>query len=392
LEIKWGDGYSGILQRVLKQEINNTIRKNLYVGLHAFSGEGTYFISFEDPNRNYGIVNIPNSVNVPMYVDAKLVINNSLGPNNSPLLLSNMYMIGNINSIVTYNPGVYDADGDSLAYKLSVCKGGGGLPIPGYTLPAASNLIGIDHETGDFLWDSPVLQGTYSIYILIEEWRQGIMIGTVHTDMNINIDAGNGNDVPVITAISDTIVFPGEELFLDVSASSLNLKDVSLVGYGGPFLVPQSPALFPEVAPQPEVLSVFSWAITSAHIREQPYNVCFKAVSGDYWSPVESYKTVKIQVLEYQSIEENIGNEIIKVNYNNPVNKNLNLKLECDIPMQLYYDIYSVNGKSLLSGYLGIQKYYSKTIDFSTYLKGVYFLKVHDGVRFQVIKKVVKLD
>jgi hypothetical protein len=157
LPIKWGDGYSGILPRVLKQEITNLIRKNVYVGWHSFSGEGIYYISFEDPNRNYGIVNIPNSVNVPMYVESKLIIDYSLGPNNSPLLLSDIFVIGDVNKIVTYNQGAYDADGDSLAYKLSICKGGGGLPIPGYSMPDASNVIGIYPTTGDFLWDSPVL-------------------------------------------------------------------------------------------------------------------------------------------------------------------------------------------------------------------------------------------
>jgi hypothetical protein len=215
------------------------------------------------------------------------------------------------------------------------------------------------------------------------------MIGTVNTDMNININAGNENDVPFITTISDTIVFPSEVLSFDVSAFSPDFEDVSLIGYGGPFLVPQSPAQFPEVAPQPEVSSVFSWPISSSHVREQSYYVYFRAVSGNNWSMLETYKTISILVQEYQSIEENSRNKIIEVSFNNPVNKNLHLKVKCESPIQLFYDIYSIHGESLLSKNLGRQKYYSGTIDFSTFRKGIYFLKVHDGVHVQVIKKVV---
>ena len=34
----------------------------VYKGLHTFPAPGTYTISVEDPNRNNGVINIPNSV------------------------------------------------------------------------------------------------------------------------------------------------------------------------------------------------------------------------------------------------------------------------------------------------------------------------------------------
>ncbi|MEZ5198442.1 MAG: hypothetical protein R2764_19275 [Bacteroidales bacterium] len=53
----------------------NDIRRNVYKGQHTYVAGGIFTISVEDPNRNYGIVNIPNSVNIPFFIQSELVIN-----------------------------------------------------------------------------------------------------------------------------------------------------------------------------------------------------------------------------------------------------------------------------------------------------------------------------
>ena len=69
LEINWGDNTSTVLPRAngpagqlgnLGEIVGPDIKKNLYVGVHTFPGSATYKITLEDPNRNYGIQNIPN--------------------------------------------------------------------------------------------------------------------------------------------------------------------------------------------------------------------------------------------------------------------------------------------------------------------------------------------
>ena len=39
--------------------IGDDVKKNVYEGIHAYPGPGTYMITMEDPNRNHGICNIP---------------------------------------------------------------------------------------------------------------------------------------------------------------------------------------------------------------------------------------------------------------------------------------------------------------------------------------------
>jgi len=77
LELFWGDGTSSILQRASAQDQfggpGSDIRRNIYTGIHTYPGPSVYTLYFEDPNRNGGVINIPNSINVPFYVESQTV-------------------------------------------------------------------------------------------------------------------------------------------------------------------------------------------------------------------------------------------------------------------------------------------------------------------------------
>ena len=62
LEIFWGDSTSSVVPRTLKVNLPNDISRNEYETYHTYPGPAKYMIYFEDPNRNYGVMNIPNSV------------------------------------------------------------------------------------------------------------------------------------------------------------------------------------------------------------------------------------------------------------------------------------------------------------------------------------------
>jgi len=296
-EISWGDGTTSIVQRTQKINLPNDISKNTYIGDHTYPGPDTYIISLEDPNRNAGIINIPNSVEVPFYIQTTLVINPFLGPDNSPVLLNPPIDNGCVNEPFIHNPDAYDADGDSISYSLIPCKGAGGLDIPGYTYPIASNSFSINAVTGDLVWNSPVAEGEYNVAILIEEWRYGTLIGTITRDMQIFIAACNDHP-PVINDIADTCVLAGTLLTYHVTATDPDHGDiVTLSATGGPFMVPVSPATFPTVVHADTASSVFTWQTTCDHVQEQPYHITFNATDNS--SPVHliAIKTVMITVV-----------------------------------------------------------------------------------------------
>ncbi|MCB0806306.1 MAG: gliding motility-associated C-terminal domain-containing protein [Bacteroidales bacterium] len=301
LDIRWGDGTVSTLARTFFDDLSNEIRRNEYDGQHTYAGGGTFKISVEDPNRNFGIVNIPNSVNIPFFIETELVINPFLGGNNSVVLLNPPLDQGCVDKLYVHNPAAYDPDGDSISYKLTVCRGAGGQPIPGYSLPAASNEFVLNEISGDMIWDVPMVQGEYNVAFIVEEWRKGIRIGYVTRDLQIQIGACD-NDPPVITTIDDTCIVAGTVLNFDVQADDPDNNLVILSARGGPFLVPNFPAIMNEnpAIGNSSVSAVFNWNTKCSHVKLNPYNLYIKAKDSTSLLnhiSLTSYKTVSIQVV-----------------------------------------------------------------------------------------------
>ncbi len=314
LDVLWGDGSMSTIQRIEKIDLPGDISKNTYVANHTFPAPGTYTVSMEDPNRNYGVINIPNSVNIPFYIETTLIINPFLGSNNSPVLLNQPIDNGCVNIPFYHNPGAYDSDGDSLSYKLVSCLGLNGEIVPGYSLPLASYSISIDPITGDLYWESPILQGEYNIAIIIEEWRSGVLIGTILRDMQVFIGACN-NQPPLISAIADTCIVAGSTLSTIVSAYDSDGDRINLTATGGPLNLPNSPALFPQpISGFGYVQSTLTWNTNCSHVRKQPYQFTFKA--QDNGSPINlvSMKSMRVTIVApapENVVAEPLGNSIV---------------------------------------------------------------------------------
>ena len=297
LLVQWGDGTEEYIPRVVLQNLGDDYTLNVYKKIHNFASSGSFTISMEDANRNFGVVNVPNSVMVPMHIETELVINPFLGYNNSVQLLNAPVDKGCVGKLYLHNPSAYDPDGDSLSYRLVTCKGQDGMDIAGYTLPQASQSFDIDPVTGELRWDVPMLQGEYNVAIMVEEWRHGIKIGSVVRDMQILVSHCN-NDLPEIQCDDLYCLVAGEQLSFVISASDPNSDNVTLTASGAPLELSISPALLnPEsdfgLQPQME----FLWNTAYAHIRNIPYQLVIHA--KDDASPVSltNLKTVTINVM-----------------------------------------------------------------------------------------------
>jgi gliding motility-associated-like protein len=317
LPITWGDGTSSILTRDngpegynpagilcehLGEIVGPDIKKNLYTDTHTFPGPATYIISLEDPNRNYGIQNIPSSVDIPLYIETILTINPFIGPDNSPQLLLPPIDQGCVNHPFVHNPGAYDPDGDSLSYKLTACRGTGGEPVPGYILPNvvdpnSSGLFSMNPVTGDITWDSPTLQGEYNIAFIIEEWRAGVRFGTITRDMQITIVSCQ-NQPPHIGTLSDTCITAGDTLILPVFAHDPDQDNMELTAAGAPLLLSVSPATFTITDDTPGFTSgKFSWKTDCSHIKRNAYQVFFKAIDNSTEISLFDIKNMYIRVV-----------------------------------------------------------------------------------------------
>jgi len=279
--IYWGDGSSGFVNISETIALQNNIKKCIYKGTHTYSAPYKYKVFIEYYSRPGSIMNIPNSINLPFYIETTLTINPFIGINSSPVLLNPPVDNACMNQQYNYTVEAFDIDNDSISYKLIPAKGVGGSNIEGYSFPEASNIFSIDPVSGNIVWDSPLHPGKYDICILIEEWRNGIVIGNIMRDMLVNIVDYHENTISINT-VSDTCIEAGETLNFLVSAFDSKNDTITLTATGSPLICAENPAEFIQPAVGGgSVSSSFIWNTDCQHIQKKPYTVIFKAEKID---------------------------------------------------------------------------------------------------------------
>lgn len=304
LEIGWGDGTTTILTRSREVTLDNDTKLNYYEGTHTYAGPGTYTLYMEDPNRNSGVVNVPNSVLTYMYISTTITISPWLGEgNSSPVTtrspVDDMACLGRR---YEHNPAAYDPDGDSLSYHLIPCRGEGGESIPGYTYPAASDTFMIDPYTGTLVWDAPMAQGEYNAAILIEEWRNKIKIGDVTRDMQIIVRACE-NLPPSIECDESYCVTAGQTLMfpvwvLDRGRNRLKLEVSGEVMQGG-----VRAGLQTVYSGEDSAFYFFYWNTSLSDSRDKEYMLYLRA-EDDGDPALSSVKIVRVKVMAPPSVFE----------------------------------------------------------------------------------------
>lgn len=304
LEIYWGDNTSSILPRDEEVFLPDFYKRNVYVGTHTFPGPGIYEIVVEDPNRNLGVENIPNSVQVVFSISTTLQISAELGANSTPILTQPPVDKAAVGQVFIHNPGAFDPDGDSISYKLTTCRGENGAPIEGYTFPEASNSFSIDEVSGDLVWDAPVQVGIYNAAILIEEWRQGVKIGKIIRDMQIEVY--DSDDTPPEINISEKLcIEAGTMLDISFDATDAEGDSIYMSANGGPFIVDEERVYFNTYEGAGYATAIFRWNTICEDVRIQPYLVNFKA--RDNASPVNLADIKNIDIYVIGPATENLA-------------------------------------------------------------------------------------
>jgi len=277
LTIDWGDNTSSIAPLKSRTTLPNFYYHNIYITNHTFPGPGIYQILMQDPNRNFGIINIPNSVNVVFSIKTTMVISPEVGNNNTPVLLNFPIDKAARGHIFIHNPSAYDPDGDSLSYKLTICTGQDGRPISNYVLPKFSDTFYVEPVVGDLVWNTPTDTGKYNVAMNIEEWRKGVKIGNITRDMQIEV-FNTTNNPPVNPILKNFCVKADSLIEFQITATDADSDSVRMSMTGGPFVVGSNPATFTKVAGGRGFSTYnFSWQTDCSHIRKQPYQITLKS-------------------------------------------------------------------------------------------------------------------
>jgi gliding motility-associated-like protein len=277
LNVEWGDNSTSVAPRISMLTLPNYYRRNIYKITHTFPGPGIYKIIVQDPNRNQGVKNIPNSVNVVFSISTILTVNPAMGHDDTPVLLNPPYDKAAYGYIFIHNPAAFDPDGDSLSYKLTVCTREDAKTIPGYTLPPATHFIRVDSISGDLIWDTPADTGIFNVAMNIEEWRGGKKIGVVERDMQIEV-YNTKNKPPVNGPLSNYCAQVGDTIDFLFTATDENNDSVTQRATSGIFSLKTCPANFIPIDSGPgHASSRFRWIPCHESVRNQPYSVIFKS-------------------------------------------------------------------------------------------------------------------
>ena len=314
--LKFGDGSIDEIVPLHDNPTNlgNDIGFNQYVTTHTYTANGTFTISYTEPNRNEGVLNMANSVNTPFHLETQIVIDPFLGCNNTPVLLVPPIDRACVGSAFFHNPGAFDFEGDSISYEIVTPKQNVGIPVSNYDPPNSSGFGGssesgsqpifnLDPSTGNIVWDAPGKAGEYNIAFIVVEWRlkNGVAfrLGHVTRDMQIIVEECD-NERPELRVPEDICVIAGTTIDEVIIGFDQDGDNIMLEAFGGPFeLAPPA-----TIAPDPPVFQTtpgsiaFQWNTTCDHVRDQPYQVEFKVTDDPPEGPrLVSFATWNITVI-----------------------------------------------------------------------------------------------
>jgi len=286
----------------LTRNIGNNTTQNIYTTRYVFPSAGNWSISVSIDNRNVNILNlspVPTD-RLNFYVHTNIVINSFVGVNQTPVLLNAPIDIAAVGQRYIHNPGAFDADGDSIAYRLytpqqGTSKGLGenlGYKSPTLVTPPGTTETGqtpanfsMNALTGDLIWDAPVTKGLYNVAFVVEEWRDGVKIGEIIRDMQIIVEDAR-NDRPKLDPIQEICVEAGTLINQTIRATDKNGDKLTLTSTSGVYqptpLISPAYATFtvPQQGSQNTVTGQFRWQTGCNQVRLEPYDVLFKVEDG----------------------------------------------------------------------------------------------------------------
>ncbi|MCK8494272.1 gliding motility-associated C-terminal domain-containing protein [Spirosoma sp. RP8] len=327
--ICFGDGTSLSVPRSGRVYINgNTSSVNSYTVIHTYAGPGTYVIGSYLINRNVGTLNLPpaaSSDQLSFYVSTTILINAALQVNSTPVMLNPPLDSARVGQKFCHNPAAFDADGDSLAYRLyrpqATVSGCRSQIIPSYLDPtqfsnakedgSSPATFSIDPRTGDLCWDAPGQAGQFNFAFIIEEWRNGVKIGEIIRDMQLTV-VDQPNKRPLIVG-AEICVEAGTLIQQAITATDPDGQRVIIRGFGGPLNVnndglplPPDLRIPPEFArlinggvaqAQPATVT-FNWQTNCNQARAEPYDITLKVndVPGRGAVSLVSFATLRIRL------------------------------------------------------------------------------------------------
>ncbi|WP_288426632.1 T9SS type A sorting domain-containing protein [uncultured Spirosoma sp.] len=181
-----GDGTTQLISRKSQTAIttDGTIVATVFETTYTYPGAGTYTASVAIANRS-GQLNIPSAEASFLTLTTTFFIGTTL-TNQTPIAAiptAGFRLAVNQRAVLALR--ATDPENDSIRYTLArpvtttsnnTCQAS---ELTQYTFPndvAKQGTFTLNSQTGELVWTAPVRQGTYSVAVLISEYRNGINI------------------------------------------------------------------------------------------------------------------------------------------------------------------------------------------------------------------------
>ena len=302
------------------------VASNVYYFEHTFPTASSFIVSFVGENRNGTVRNMASPASQTFYIATMVNLDPLYRGNHGAVLRAPAIDRGAIGQIFLHNPAGFDADGDSLSFRLAPsrqvpgstsavasllgppCTGPGTSPTgtnrpervvvtcTGYHYPNDPAVAGptvkedgtppatfeINSVTGQLTWNAPVAAGEYNVAIEILEYRRSPggfdLIGLVIREMQITI-AATSNLRPLLTIPPDLCVIAGTQVrgvvtAVDRAGPGTTQTAVTLFAYSG--ILPPATFVQTQTGP-PTATGNFTWNTACNNVAKEPYLVVFKA-------------------------------------------------------------------------------------------------------------------
>ena len=274
-------------------------------GIQAWSYSDTIALPFACPDwnfsvgmtaRNNAITTISNPGNDSLYIEAYL--NNLGGTNNSPTFSNYPVAFQCIGQNNFYNHGVIDPDGDSLVYFFIPPRKNSNSNLTyaaGYSSAnplTSSPAVSINSSNGD-IFTHPTQSEVAVVAVLIQEYRAGVLIGSVMRDIQIYTVVCS-NTLPSASGINGSASFntsacTGGQLCFDIISNDADANQILTMTWNHSI----AGATF-TTSGTPNPVGHFCWAPTAADARPQPYT--FTVTVRDNACPSNGVQTYSFTV------------------------------------------------------------------------------------------------
>lgn len=271
-----------------------TCNGGLYFGVNHYQYRGPVTISntcsdvvfsWEPFFRKISVINLIGANFQKLYVEAHLDASTPMG-NSSPQFLYNPLFFTCTNQLVSYNNRARDIDGDSLVYQLVDCQQTGGASatyIVGHsgTNPFLTSgpSLSIDPNTGAITFNAAVINSQKAFCVLVEEYRNGVKIGSIVRDVNLRL-AACGNVLPVMGGVNNSMYYQVNAMvnkplsFYTIANDWHNNNAINLDLTYEPAILGATFAQAPDPSVSPEAIrGVFNWTPTLTDIGKHQFTL-----------------------------------------------------------------------------------------------------------------------